>query len=44
MVGLIVDTAEVKRIGAPLMGIALLVALGLLAPRLLGAEPDTSEL
>ena len=44
MVGLIVDTAEVKRIGAPLMGVALLVALGLLAPRLLGSEPDTSEL
>lgn len=44
MVGLIVDTAEVKRIGAPLMGLALLVALGLLAPRLLGAEPDVEEL
>ena len=44
MVGLIVDTAEVKRIGAPLMGVALLLALGLLAPKLLGSEPDTSEL
>jgi hypothetical protein len=31
VVGLIVDTAELKRIGAPLMGITLLLALGLLA-------------
>ncbi len=44
MVGLVADTAEIKRIGAPLMGVALLLALGLLAPRLLGSEPDTCDL
>jgi Kef-type K+ transport system membrane component KefB len=32
-IGLIVDTAEIKRIGAPVMGVTLLVALGLLAAR-----------
>jgi hypothetical protein len=31
VVGLIVDTADVKRIGAPVMGITLLVALAILA-------------
>ena len=31
--GLIVDTAELKRIGAPVMGIVLLIALGILAFR-----------
>jgi len=31
VVGLILDTPEIKRIGAPLMGITLLIALGLLA-------------
>jgi hypothetical protein len=44
--GLILDSAEVKRIGAPLMGAALLLALGLYAWRLLGsslpAEDDPS--
>ena len=44
MVGLILDTAEIKRIGAPLMGVALLVALGLLAPRLLSGDPDPTPL
>lgn len=31
VIGLIVDTAELKRIGAPLMGLTLLLSLGLLA-------------
>ena len=43
-VGLILDAAEIKRIGAPLMGVTLLVALGLLAARMWGSEADTSEL
>jgi hypothetical protein len=43
-VGLIVDTAEIKRIGAPLMGLTLLVALGLLASRMLGGAPDVQAL
>jgi hypothetical protein len=43
-IGLIVDTAEIKRIGAPVMGITLLVALGLLAWRAWGATPDTDAL
>jgi hypothetical protein len=43
-VGLIVDTAEIKRIGAPLMGVTLLAALGLLAARMLGGAPDASAL
>jgi hypothetical protein len=34
VIGLIVDTAELKRIGAPLMGIVLLASLALLALRL----------
>jgi hypothetical protein len=33
VVGLILDTPEIKRIGAPVMGIALLVTLGILAWR-----------
>ena len=44
VVGLILDTAEIKRIGAPLMGITLLIALGLLAARAWGSDPDTSDL
>ena len=44
VVGLIVDTAEIKRIGAPVMGVTLLVALGLLAARAWGAPPDTEGL
>ncbi|OGO51750.1 MAG: hypothetical protein A2Z32_10170 [Chloroflexi bacterium RBG_16_69_14] len=31
VIGLILDTAEIKRIGAPVMGVTLLIALGLLA-------------
>jgi hypothetical protein len=37
--GLILDAAEIKRIGAPLMGVTLLVALGLLATRAWGTTP-----
>ena len=44
VVGLIVDTAEIKRIGAPVMGVTLLLALGLLASRLWSTSPDTTEL
>lgn len=44
VVGLIVDTAEIKRIGAPLMGLTLLVALGFLAARMWGREPDGTAL
>ena len=44
VVGLIVDTAEIKRIGAPVMGVTLLVALGLLAARAFGSSPDTDAL
>lgn len=43
-VGLIVESAEIKRIGAPLMGAALLVALGLIATRLWSQEPDEAAL
>ena len=44
VIGLLVDTAEIKRIGAPVMGVTLLVALGLLAARALGSTPDTEAL
>jgi len=44
VVGLIVDAAEIKRIGAPVMGVTLLVALGILASRLFASAPDTSSL
>ena len=40
VIGLIVDTAELKRIGAPIMGIVLLVALGILAARAWRASDD----
>jgi len=43
-VGLIVDTAEIKRIGAPVMGVTLLLALALLAARTWGATPDVDAL
>jgi len=48
VVGLIVDTAEIKRIGAPVMGVTLLVALAILAKRaasasLLSAESEVAE-
>jgi len=38
-IGLILDTAEIKRIGAPLMGVTLLLALGLLAARMWASTP-----
>ena len=44
VVGLIVDASEIKRIGAPLMGVTLLIALAVLAARAWGSEPATSEL
>ena len=40
VIGLIVDTAELKRIGAPVMGIVLLVSLGILAARALRASDE----
>ncbi len=43
-IGLILDTAEIKRIGAPLMGVTLLAALGYLAARMLSSEPDVAAL
>ncbi|HEX7197063.1 MAG TPA: hypothetical protein VF364_09565 [Candidatus Limnocylindria bacterium] len=42
--GLLLDTAEIKRIGAPVMGITLLVALGFLATRAWSGLLDTAEL
>jgi hypothetical protein len=44
VIGLILDTAEIKRIGAPVMGVTLLVALAFLAWRAFSAPPDTAEL
>jgi hypothetical protein len=44
MVGLVTESAEIKRVGAPLMGVALLLALGLLGSRLLSSDPDPSSL
>ena len=44
VVGLIVDTAEIKRIGAPVMGVTLLLALALLAARTWGTTPDAERL
>jgi hypothetical protein len=41
--GLIVNTAEIKRIGAPVMGVTLLVALAILAYTALGEPLVTSE-
>lgn len=43
VVGLILDTAEIKRIGAPVMGIALLLALGILAMRAVSASLASAE-
>ena len=43
VVGLIVDTAALKRIGAPLMGLTLYVALAILAMRAWRAPLDTAE-
>jgi hypothetical protein len=43
VIGLLVDTAEIKRIGAPVMGITLLVALAILAYAAWRAPLDTVE-
>ena len=48
VIGLIVDTAEIKRIGAPVMGVTLLFALAILARRaasttLASAESELAE-
>jgi hypothetical protein len=43
VIGLIVDTADLKRIGAPVMGIVLLVSLGILAVRALRVDDDRLE-
>ncbi len=43
VVGLLVDTAEIKRIGAPVMGVTLLVALAILAYAAVRASLDTAE-
>ena len=43
VIGLIVDTAEIKRIGAPVMGIALLFALGVLAYSAFREPLDATE-
>jgi hypothetical protein len=41
--GLIVDTSEIKRIGAPVMGVTLLVALAILAMRAVSASMAAAE-
>jgi hypothetical protein len=41
--GLIVDTSEIKRIGAPVMGVTLLVALAILAMRAMSASMASVE-
>ena len=38
--GLIVDSAVIKRVGAPVMGAAILLGLALLAPRLWASRHD----
>ncbi|MEO6579498.1 MAG: hypothetical protein ABIO99_11465 [Candidatus Limnocylindria bacterium] len=43
VVGLITEAAEIKRIGAPLMGVALLIALGWLATRAIGSGVATDD-
>jgi len=42
-IGLILNTAEIKRIGAPVMGITLLLALGILAYTALREPLEASE-
>lgn len=44
VVGLVADVAEIKRIGAPVMGISLLVGLGYAASRAWGGRADTAAL
>lgn len=41
--GLLADSAELKRIGAPVMGVALLVSLAVLAMRMWGASEAADE-
>jgi hypothetical protein len=43
VIGLIVDTAELKRIGAPVMGVALLAALAIIAARALRSDVAAPE-
>jgi hypothetical protein len=43
VIGLIVDTAEIKRVGAPVMGVTLLVALAILATRAMSASMASAE-
>ncbi|MDQ2965379.1 MAG: hypothetical protein M3R57_05990, partial [Chloroflexota bacterium] len=43
VIGLIVNTAELKRIGAPVMGVALLVALAIVASRAVSASLESAE-
>lgn len=43
VIGLIVDTAEIKRIGAPVMGLTLYLALAILAWRAYSASMDSAE-
>ena len=43
-IGLILDASEIKRVGAPVMGVALLVALAILGWRLWSSRLDTAEL
>jgi Zn-dependent membrane protease YugP len=42
VIGLIVNTAEIKRIGAPVMGTTLLIALAILAYTALREPLETS--
>jgi hypothetical protein len=43
VIGLIVDTPEIKRIGAPVMGLTLYAALAILAYRALSATLESAE-
>lgn len=43
VIGLIVDTPEIKRIGAPVMGLTLYVALAILAVRAVPATLESAE-
>jgi hypothetical protein len=43
VVGLIVESAEIKRIGAPVMGVTLLLALAVLAMRAVSASLTSAE-
>ncbi len=44
VVGLITEAPEIKRIGAPLMGVTLLLALGWLASRAVGSQAQLGEI